>query len=150
MERWKGYSSSPHTRLQALIWKRKKKRIIGIMLSKYFLKCLMRCDTGSWVAFQHSLITQSGRPNILKLGRMCTCMSFWLSTFFSDVSQWLTWAWWVLTPFLIFWLRNYRIIASLYLTQQGVLKHWNREITGCDGMTCWSQLYYQLLLPLWW
>lgn len=64
--------------------------------------------------------------------------------------QWFTWAQSLLTPFLVFWLHNYRIIASLYLTQQGVLNHWNREITDWDGMICWSQRYYRLLPPLWW
>lgn len=56
----------------------------------------------------------------------------------------------LLTPFLVFWLHNYRIIASLYFTQQGVLNNWKREITDWDGMICWSQRYYQLLPPLWW
>lgn len=66
------------------------------------------------------------------------------------LSRWFTRAHSLSTPFLVVWLHNYRIIASLYLTQQGVLNHWNREITDWDGMICWSQRYYQILPPLWW
>lgn len=58
--------------------------------------------------------------------------------------QWFTWAHSLLTQFRVFWLHNYRIIASLYLTQQGVLNHWNHEITDWDGMICRRQQYYQL------
>lgn len=75
------------------------------------------------------------------------------SSFFSPILfllQWFKWAHSLLTQFLVFWLHNYRIIASLYLTQQGVLNHWNHEITDWDGMICCSQRYYWLLPPLWW
>lgn len=81
------------------------------------------------------------------------CSHMWTTSLvFSPafLSQWFTGAHSLLTPFLVFWLHNYRIIASLYLTQQGVLNHWNREITDWDGMICWSQRYYRLLPPLWW
>lgn len=58
--------------------------------------------------------------------------------------QWFPWAHSLLTQFRVFWLHNYRIIASLYLTQQGVLNHWNHEITDWDGMICCSQQSHRL------
>lgn len=78
---------------------------------------------------------------------LCRQSSFFPTLF---LSQWFKWAHSLLTQFLVFWLHNYRIIASLYLTQQGVLNHWNHEITDWDGMICCSQHYFWLLPSLWW
>lgn len=58
------------------------------------------------------------------------------------LSQWFSRP--LLTQFLVFWLHNYRIIASLYQTQWGALNQGNHEITAWDGMICWSQRYYRL------
>lgn len=55
-------------------------------------------------------------------------------------------------PFFVFSLHNYRIIASVFLTQQGVFNHWNCEITDWDGMG-WSaedSIITHSCPPLWW